>query len=65
MPENVHAAAEGDSKMRVIPADAGTVAVGFPGCAASACMLIAEDDVLVHIITNSLHPSPARRRRSE
>ena len=41
------------------------VAVGFPDRAASACMLMAEDDVLVHIIANSLDPSPAKRRRSE
>ena len=55
----------GNSEMRVFAADTGAVAVGFPDRAASACMLMAEDDVLVHIIANSLDPSPARRRRSE
>src|SRR6201993_2699650 len=57
---DVHAATEGDGEVGIVPADAGAIAVSFPGRPGGARVLIAEGNVLVNVIADGLDPAPAR-----
>src|SRR5207302_2933434 len=56
---DVHAAAESDREVGKIAADAGTVAIGFPGGSAGTRVLVAKGDVLVNKVADRLDPAPA------
>src|SRR5271155_3246754 len=58
---DVHAAAEGDSEVRIVSADAGAIAVGFPRRPGVARMFVAEGNVVVNVIAYGLHTGPAER----
>jgi len=58
---DVHAATEGDGEVGIVPADAGAIAVSFPGRPSGTRVFIAEGNVLVNIIADGLDPPPAER----
>src|SRR5271166_4218244 len=62
---NVHAATEGDGQVSIIPANAGTIAEGFPSRPAGARVLVAEGDVLMNVVADGLDAAPAERRIPE
>src|SRR5438270_220525 len=58
---DIHAAAKSDREVCEIPADAGTIAVSFPRRPAGARMLVAEGNMLVHVVADGLDTGPASR----
>jgi hypothetical protein len=51
--------------VRIITADAGAIAVGFPSRSACARVFIAEGNVLVNVAADGLDTAPAERRLPE
>src|ERR1700676_3319826 len=62
---NVHAATEGDGKVRVIAADAGPFAESLRGAACGACVLIIEGDMVMNVIADCLHARVTRSYGAE
>jgi hypothetical protein len=54
-----------DREVRIIPADAGAIAEGFPCRPAGACVFVAEGDVLVNVVADGLDAAAAEQRLSE
>src|SRR4051794_35484501 len=59
---DVHAATEGNGKMREITADAGSVVKSFQRRPGHACVLVAERDMSVNVVADCLHAAPSRWR---
>src|SRR5271155_4002523 len=62
---DVHAATEGHGEGRIVPADAGAIAISFPRRPGGARVFVAEGNVLVNVIANGLDAGPAERRIAE
>ena len=62
---NVHAAAQGDSQMREVATYPATLGVAGESRAGWVGVVVAELDVVVHIVADRLHPGPAFRRIAE
>ena len=62
---DVHAATERDGEVRIIPADAGAIAVSFPGGPGGARMLVPEGNVLVNVVADGLDAGPTERAFAE
>src|SRR5580692_830664 len=56
---NVHAAAECDGEMRIVPAHSDSLFIRLRGTARSTRTLIVERDVLVDVVADRLHAPPA------
>ena len=54
-----------DREVRIIPANAGAIAEGFPGRPAGAGVFVAEGDVPVYVVADGRDAAPAERRLSE
>src|SRR5208282_4106964 len=52
---DIHAAAEGDRQVRVVPADARAFAESFRGATRGAGVLIVEGNMSVNVIADRLH----------
>src|SRR4051812_19936428 len=62
---DVQAAAERDGKVREITADAALLSECTPRALGRVGVLVPETDMVVHVVTDCLHPSPARRGVAE
>jgi hypothetical protein len=62
---DVQATAEGDCKMRVVAANTAAFLVCFERRSGGAGVLVAEDYMIVHEVTDSLRPRPTKRGVSE
>jgi hypothetical protein len=62
---DVHAATQRDREVRIIPADAGAIAAGFPSSPAGPGVLVAKGNMLVNVVADSLDAAPAEWRLHE
>src|SRR5690349_13911805 len=62
---DIHAAAEGDSEMRVVPTDTDPFVESLRGAASGAGVLIVEGNMIMNIIANSLHARVAGGHAAE
>src|SRR5438132_1042530 len=62
---DVHASAEGNGQMCIVAADAGPVVKGLQRCPRHARVLIAEGDMSMDIVADSLNSAPSRWRLPE
>ena len=62
---DVYAATQRDREVRIIAADAGAIAEGFPGRPTVACVFVAEGDVLGNVVADGLDAAPAEWRLPE
>ena len=62
---DVHAAAQGDGKMRKVTAHADTLLMSFGGGAVAAGMVVAELNAVIDVVADRLHALPATGDRTE
>src|SRR5437868_4156392 len=59
---DVHAPAEGDCEVCVVPADSGFVVKSFERRPCHACMFVTENDMAMNIVADRLNAAPSRWR---